>query len=152
MSYVDTVLQPGERLKARATIHWAIYLSGLVVLGAGLIIYLAARPPEGYLPLTALVAAAPAVIGVALMVRAWLGWLGTEIAVTDHRVIYKTGVVSRRTVEMHVDQIESVEVEQSIIGRLLGYGDISVHGTGEGIEDIRMIADPLTVRSAITAR
>ena len=93
-----------------------------------------------------------AALGALLILRAWFRQWGTEIAVTDRRVIYKSGVISRRTVEMNIDQIESVEVHQSIIGRMLGYGDIAVHGTGEGIENIRLVADPLTVRSAITAR
>ncbi len=152
MSYVDKVLQPGESVMARASIHWVTYLSGVLVLAAGFVIYIAARPAQGFLPLTAIVALLPTVLGLALIFRAWLARLGTEIAVTNLRVIYKSGVISRRTVEMNVDQIESVEVDQSIAGRMLGYGDIAVHGTGEGIENIRLIADPLTVRSAMTAR
>lgn len=152
MSYVEQVLQPGETVKARGTIHWITYLSGAVVLALGFVIYVAARPAHGYVPLTASIAVLPLVLGAVLIVRAWLSRLGTEIAVTNRRVIYKSGIFSRRTVEMNVEQIESVEVEQSITGRLLGYGDIAVHGTGEGIENIRLIADPLTVRSAITAR
>ena len=152
MSYVDEVLQPGETVKARSSIHWVTYLSGLLVAAAGLVIYVVARPAEGFVPLMAGIAVLPAVVGVVLVLRAWLGRVGTEIAVTNRRVIYKSGIFSRRTVEMNVDQIESVEVHQSIVGRLLGYGDIAVHGTGEGIENISLIADPLTVRSAITAR
>ena len=152
MSYVDRVLQPGETVMARASIHWVTYLSGGLVLALGLVIYVAARPPNGFLPLMAAISLVPAAVGAVLLLRAWLARLGTEIAVTDRRVIYKSGIVSRRTVEMNVDQIESVEVEQSVLGRMLGYGDIAVHGTGEGIENIRLISDPLTVRSAITAR
>lgn len=152
MSYVDKVLQPGERVKARGTIHWVTYLSGLIALGIGAVIFLAVRPPPGLALAVEIAALVPAAFGVVLILRAWFHQWGTEIAVTDHRVIYKTGVISRRTVEMHVDQIESVEVEQSILGRILGYGDIVVHGSGEGSETIRLIADPLAVRSAITAR
>lgn len=152
MSYVDEVLQPGESVIARATLHWVIYLSGLLILAVGLVIYVAARPAQGYVPVMAAIILVPTVLGAVLILRAWLGRLGTEIAVTDRRVIYKSGIFSRRTVEMNVDQIESVEVHQSIVGRMLGYGDIAVHGTGEGIENISLISDPLRVRSAITAR
>ena len=152
MSYVDNVLQPGERVLARATIHGVIYLPGVVVLIVGMAIELVAQQLRGVAPVLDIIALVPAVFGLVLILRAWLSQLGTEIAVTNHRVIYKSGLVSRRTVEMHVDQIESVEVDQSVLGRVFGYGDIAVHGTGEGLENIRMIGDPLTVRSAITAR
>ena len=152
MSYVDKVLQPGERVKARVTIHWVIYLNGLITLGVAALIFLLAPPLRGVALAMDIAALALAVLAAALILRAWFRRWGTEIAVTDHRVIYKTGVISRRTVELHVDQIESVQVDQSIAGRLLGYGDIAVHGSGEGTETIRSVADPLTVRSAITAR
>ena len=152
MSYVDQVLQPGETVLARGSIHWMTYLSGLLILVAGLVVYVVARPAQGFVPLMEAIAVVPAALGLVLLLRAWLGRLGTEIAVTNRRVIYKSGIFSRRTVEMNVDQIESVEVHQSIAGRLLGYGDIAVHGTGEGIENISLVADPLTLRSAITAR
>jgi uncharacterized membrane protein YdbT with pleckstrin-like domain len=152
MSYVDRVLLPGERLKVRVTFHWVTYLSGLLALGIAVVIGIAAQQATGYEHAIDIIALLVAALGAILVLRAWFRRWGTEIAVTDHRVIYKTGVVRRRTVEMNVDQIESVQVDQSILGRVLGYGDITVHGTGEGIETIRRIAHPLTVRSAITAR
>lgn len=152
MSYVQRVLQPGERVKALATIHWVIYLSGLIVLGVAVVVYIVALLAPAFAPALNLVTWAVLALGALLILSAWLHKWGTEIAVTNHRAIYKSGIFSRRTVEMNLDQIESVEVHQSIMGRLLGYGDIAVHGTGEGIENISMVADPLTVRSAITAR
>ena len=76
----------------------------------------------------------------------------TELAVTDRRVIFKTGFVRRRTVEMNMDKVETVDVDQSILGRILGYGTIHVLGTGSGIEHLRQVAHPLELRSAITAK
>ncbi len=152
MSYVERVLQPGEHVKARGTIHWVIYLSGLIVLGVAVVVYIAALAAPSFAPALDIFTAALLALCSLLLLSAWLHKYGTEIAVTNHRAIYKSGILSRRTVEMNLDQIESVEVHQSILGRLLGYGDIAVHGTGEGIENISMVADPLTVRSAITAR
>jgi len=75
----------------------------------------------------------------------------TEIAVTDRRIIYKTGFISRETAEMNMHRVETVAVEQSIVGRVLNYGTVDIRGTGAGIEDLKMIADPLALRSAITA-
>ena len=61
-------------------------------------------------------------------------------------------VIKRHTVEMNMDKIESVDVDQSLLGRLLNYGTIHVFGTGEGIESLRRIAAPLALRNAITAK
>ncbi len=152
MSYVDNVLQPGENVKVRATIHWLTYLNGLVTLAVAVAIFIGARQAPKFESVLNIVALAVAALAGVLLLRAWFHLWGTEIAVTDHRLIYKTGVIQRRTIEMNLDQIESVGVDQSILGRVLGYGDIAVRGTGEGTETMRLIADPLTVRSAITAR
>src|ERR1035437_6441393 len=96
-----------------------------------------------------------AVFGVGFVVsflHAWfIRWI-TEFAVTDRRVIYKYGFIKRHTVEMNMDKIESVDVDQSLLGRLLNYGTIHVLGTGEGIESLRRIAAPLALRNAITAK
>ena len=70
---------------------------------------------------------------------------------TDKRVIYKRGVLSRYTVEMHTSKIETVDVDQGILGRLLGYGTVEVRGTGSGIEPLRYIGHPLEIRNAIIA-
>lgn len=152
MSYVDNVLQPGENVKVRATIHWLTYLNGLVTLAVAVAIFIGARQAPKFESVLNIVALAVAALAGVLLLRAWFHLWGTEIAVTDHRLIYKTGVIQRRTIEMNLDQIELVGVDQSILGRVLGYGDIAVRGTGEGTETMRLIADPLTVHSAITAR
>jgi uncharacterized membrane protein YdbT with pleckstrin-like domain len=72
--------------------------------------------------------------------------------VTDRRVVHKTGFIKRRTFEMALDKIESVDVNQSILGRILNYGDVTIMGVGEGHETITTIASPLAFRNAITAR
>jgi len=70
----------------------------------------------------------------------------SEFAVTNKRVVIKVGLISRRTVEMNLSKIESVNVNQSIIGRLLGYGTIIIVGTGGTTETFDTIADPLQFR------
>jgi len=75
----------------------------------------------------------------------------TELAVTDRRVIYKTGILQRHSMEMNRSKVETVGVNQSILGRVLGYGTIIVRGTGGSFEPIQFIGDPLTFRSHITA-
>jgi uncharacterized membrane protein YdbT with pleckstrin-like domain len=53
---------------------------------------------------------------------------------------------------MNMDKIESVQVDQSILGRVLGYGTVTVKGTGEGLDPIERVASPITFRNAITAK
>jgi hypothetical protein len=53
---------------------------------------------------------------------------------------------------MNMDKVESVDVDQSILGRIFNYGDVTVRGTGASIEPLRMIGDPLHFRSRVTAR
>ena len=83
---------------------------------------------------------------------AWFHRWTTETDVTNMRVVHKTGFIKRRTFEMSLDKIESVDVNQSILGRIMNYGDVTIRGVGEGFEKIKAIASPLAFRSAITTR
>jgi uncharacterized membrane protein YdbT with pleckstrin-like domain len=99
--------------------------------------------------------AAAAVVAVAALfwtLRAWFHRWTTETDVTNMRVVHKTGFIKRRSFEMALDKIESVDVDQSILGRLMNYGDVTVNGVGEGTQNIPTIAAPLAFRSAITTR
>ncbi len=73
----------------------------------------------------------------------------SEFAVTNRRVIIKVGLVSRKTVELNLEKVESIGVEQTILGRLLGYGTLVVVGTGGTKEPFQRIADPMAFRRAV---
>jgi uncharacterized membrane protein YdbT with pleckstrin-like domain len=73
----------------------------------------------------------------------------SEFAVTNRRVIIKVGLVSRKTVELNLEKVESIGVEQTILGRILGYGAIVVVGTGGTKEPFPRIADPMGFRRAV---
>ena len=70
----------------------------------------------------------------------------SEYAITNKRVIIKVGLIQRRTIEMNVQKVESIAVDQTILGRILGYGDITVVGTGATREKFLQIADPIKFR------
>lgn len=89
---------------------------------------------------------------VAAAIKEWLQQWVTEIVVTDRRVIYKTGLIQRHTAEMNMDKVESVIVDQSILGRLLDYGSIHIRGTGVGLEHLHYISSPVSLRNTITAK
>jgi uncharacterized membrane protein YdbT with pleckstrin-like domain len=76
----------------------------------------------------------------------------TEIAVTDRRVIYVQGFFERKSIEVHMNQIESVDVDQTILGRLFNYGDVTIHGTGTTYEPLRAADRPIALRNEIIAR
>jgi uncharacterized membrane protein YdbT with pleckstrin-like domain len=151
MPYVDRVLQQGETVRHIAKISWVTYLPGLFLWAvAGIIaLILPVEPTLHYLAL--IVAVIIFLIGTALLARAWFHRITTEIAVTDRRIIYKRGFIRRYTVEMHMDKVESVDVDQSLFGRMLDYGDVIIHGTGMGIEPLDNIDHPLELRNHITA-
>ena len=91
-------------------------------------------------------------IGVVLGIMAWFKQWTTEIVVTNHRVIYKKGFIRRRTAEMNMDKVESVTVNQTIMGRVLDYGVVDTRGTGEGFEHLHGIGSPIVLWNAILAR
>lgn len=150
MRYVDRVLQEGERVLYVAHISRVLYLPAILLwLVAGALIFFV--PAPGFRLFVVVAALLLFALGVISFLRAWFRRVTTEIAVTDRRVIYKKGLVRRYTVEMHMDKVESVDVDQSVWGRLLNYGDVIVHGTGVGLEPLTMIDDPLELRNHITA-
>lgn len=152
VSYVQSVLQNGERVLVVGKLHWIVYLPAILLGLLGVLLLIAgAGAGEMRYPLIVLgwlILAA----GFFVLVREWFRQWITELAVTDRRVIFKTGFIRRRTVEMNMDKVETVDVDQPVFGRLLGYGTIHVRGTGSGIEHLHRVADPLALRSAITAK
>ena len=90
-------------------------------------------------------------ICLAHILRAWVKVAGTEITVTSQRVIYKIGILSRSTVEMNLDKVESVLVQQSLLGRMLDFGTVIVRGVGAGLEPVDQVAAPLELHRHIGA-
>jgi len=148
MSYIRRVLLEGEQVRYTAKMHWIAYLPALLefVAGAALAIVAQVWSAPGLYFLVVPVLVVALIHFLALWIVRWT----TEIAVTDRRVIYKTGLIRRETNEMNMDKVESVKVDQSILGRLLDYGDVTVLGTGAGFEPLRKIAAPISLRNHIT--
>ena len=156
MRYVTRVLQPGEAVVHESGLHWVIFTRAIIAAVICLVLLIAAMSTADaqgqYLSLALWIAAAIfALLALTAALRSYVRRATTEFAVTDHRVIYKTGMLKRHTLEMNRSKVESVDVDQSIPGRFLGYGTVVVRGTGGSLEPIRDVADPLTFRSYITA-
>ncbi len=142
MSYVQSVIVPGESVIVQARTHWFIYLAPLfwVALGATLSLLLP-------LPLSVLGYVLLA-FGLFLLLKAWIYVHSTELAVTSSRVIAKFGFIRRETVELRHSKVESLHVKQNILGRIFNYGSVLVTGSGGTHAPIPYIADPLKFRSA----
>jgi uncharacterized membrane protein YdbT with pleckstrin-like domain len=155
MRYVTRVLQPGESVIHEAHLHWLIFLRAIWLMLIALAFVIAEAAYGSGEPIVAttllVIACFFALISVEAAFKAWIRRVTTEFAVTDRRVIFKTGLFSRRTLEMNRSKVESVDVEQPLLGRIFGYGTIILRGTGSTFEPIYHIADPLTFRSHITA-
>ena len=153
--YIDEILQPGEKVLYSTNAHWMFYLPAMGAWAAALILAglsLATAAVQGLMLLSIASASVLAILALYLSFKAWFHRWTTETDVTDRRVVHKTGFIKRSTFEIALDKIESVDVDQSILGRILNYGNVTINGVGEGKETIRTIASPLAFRSAITAR
>jgi uncharacterized membrane protein YdbT with pleckstrin-like domain len=152
--YIDQILQPGERVLYSTTLHPVIYLPGILawIVAAACFVMERRAQTSGANLLWLILAGAAGLAALYWTVRAWFARWTTETDVTTLRVVHKTGFIKRSTFEMNLDKVESVDVVQSIPGRLLDYGDVTILGVGEGKETIAMIASPLQFRNNITAR
>ena len=151
MAYYTKVLQPDETVKVVGRLHWSIYIRGLVVLAVAVVMLVGSlwlSDPDGQ-RYAQWAAGVVGVLGLLLLLGAWIRRRATEIVVTDLRVIYKVGVLSRRTVEMNVSKIETVDVEQGLWGRIWGYGTVLIRGTGSGFEPLVGVGSTLAIRNAI---
>src|SRR6476659_8281107 len=152
--YIDENLQPGEKVLYSTNAHWIFFLPAILlwILVTALLV-LSGMVPAG--PLILVCWSLAAVVSLAAIyktVTAWFHRWTTEIDVTNLRVVHKEGFIQRKTFEMSLDKVESVDVNQSILGRIFNYGDVEIFGVGEGVETIQTIASPLAFRNSITAR
>ena len=152
--YVEEILQPGEKVLYSTNEHWMFFLPAItawVVVVAFLVLWRLVT--SDVLTWVCLVLAAMAGLAASYWTAtAWFHRWTTETDITNMRVVHKTGFIKRRTFEMSLDKVESVDVNQSILGRLLNYGDITIQGVGEGTQTISTVASPLAFRNAITTR
>jgi uncharacterized membrane protein YdbT with pleckstrin-like domain len=149
MSYLDDYLLAGERIIYRAQLHWVIFGTsiGLVVLGSLLAIILSIYQPEyWYLGL------ALAGIGLLVAIGPAIRYVTSEFAVTDKRVLGKVGFIERESDETLLSKVEAIGVDQGVIGRLLGFGTVTITGTGGTQGAFASISQPLEFRRQIQSQ
>lgn len=151
MGYVEKVLQPEETVTYKTTVHWFLYIPAVAWVVMAFIFMLIWW--RGNIGATVIGWCSVASLGAAILAGAlaWIKRFTTELAITSRRVIYKTGLMRRQTLEMNLSKVESVGVTQSVLGRIFGYGHIELKGTGASDSSLPMISEPLKFRSHITA-
>jgi uncharacterized membrane protein YdbT with pleckstrin-like domain len=149
MSYLDDHLLDGERIVYRARLHWTIFLKAIIVvllgIALGIVLYL-------YEPGYWYIGAALAGVGLLLAIPPFIRYTSTEYAVTNKRLLSKVGFVERESDETLLSKIEAVAVDQGILARMLGFGTLTITGTGGTDEAFPRISNPLEFRRQIQSQ
>ncbi|WP_158920755.1 PH domain-containing protein [Acidisphaera sp. S103] len=150
MVYYTKVLQADETVRYVGGLHWTIYRNAILLAVVAVAALTACLSVSGDWQLIVL-----AVAGLFLLLAgvsflgAWFVRITTEIVVTDRRIIHKVGWIARRTEEMNITKVETVDVSQGIGGRIFNYGTVAIRGIGGGWEPLRRVGSPLELRNAI---
>lgn len=154
MSYVKSTLLPGEKILHYATPHWVVLLPGMMAMVLALIVYELGvnyfpHPiPEPLLRISVetIIAYILLAFGLYQFLVGLIFYYSSEYAVTDRRIVMKTGWVQRRTLELFLDKCEAVRVDQSVLGRVLKYGAVIIIGTGGTRDGFAAVPSPLDFR------
>jgi uncharacterized membrane protein YdbT with pleckstrin-like domain len=157
MSYVEKHLIEGETIVYETRLHWIVLivpiLLGVLFGLTGVAMFvLSARATSGKSAASesmTIIGAVLIVLALLFIARGILVRNATEMTVTNKRVFVKVGVAARRTIELLLSRVESIGAKESVMGRMLGYGTVIVHGTGGTPEIFNMIAHPLEFRTQV---
>ena len=148
MSYVQNNLIKDEEVKYSAHLHPIIFFAPIfwtiifIIIG----IILNSFPDSSFVGILVII------LGLIFLIKPYLQKISTEMAVTNKRVIIKTGIISRKTLEMNLSKIENIMIDQGILDRMLNFGKITVVGTGGTKEPFKFISDPLEFRKAVQSQ
>ena len=147
MSYVDSNLIEGEHVVYRTRLHWKLFV-------APVLFAIVVSVPLAWIALYgtwSALAWIPLGLAILWLVAALIKRQTSEFVVTNKRVLMKVGVFTTRSIELLLNKVEAITVHQSLTGRLLGYGDIVLTGSGGTNEPFSTIQSPLAFRNAVQA-
>ena len=150
MKYYMRVIQPDEHVRYIGKLHWIMYRYAILLGIFAIVAAISSMKVSDEQRSAVLIGSAIlAVLAVMLFVKHLFRQWTTEIVVTDKRIIYKLHFIARFTEEMNITKVETVIVEQTFWGRILGYGKVIAKGTGQTMEFLDHMASPLELRSSI---
>ena len=161
--YVQSILLPGEKVLATGKIHWIIFLGPVILIALGIIDSIIAlqasaslsqaSPPFGQASINSLISSLLCIpfwlIGLIGLVTAIFRYKTTEFALTDQRVIGKAEIIRRSSLELVLGKIESIRVNQNILGRILNFGTLVVTGSGGTHQIFPYISAPMEMKKTI---
>jgi uncharacterized membrane protein YdbT with pleckstrin-like domain len=145
MSYIDGNLLDGEHVVYRTRLHWLLFVMP-VLFTVVVLLPLAWLMANGTWKSFAWI---PLSFGLIVLVATFIKRQSSDFAVTNKRVMMKMGVFATRSIELLLNKIEAIAVNQSLMGRVFGYGDIAVTGSGGTKETFSRIQGPLEFRRAV---
>jgi uncharacterized membrane protein YdbT with pleckstrin-like domain len=139
VGYIESNLLPDEQVVYKARLHWIIFVKPFAVVFIGLV-FLFIQPIIGGVVI---------LIGLAASVPTIVDYISSEFGVTSKRVIIKIGFIRRRTLELLLRHVEAISVDQSVTGRILDFGSLTLTGTGGVMELFHNVRSPLELRRRI---
>lgn len=156
-SYVKRAMQPNEKVVFAAQLHWIIYKTGIFLTILGGVLGHFAVPVASFFvgdkwgalidTPAKWVSVAMIALGTLHLLISFIRQMTTELVITDQRVIAKHGWIATTSYELMMTKVEGATIDQSVMGRMLGYGTLMVKGTGGGISPIDHVADPYKFHS-----
>jgi len=157
MSYVQKHLIEGESIVYETRLHWIVLVAPILLgmlfglTGVGMFI-LSSRATgdrsSAHEP-TMILGGVFFAMALLFIVSGVLMRNATEMTVTNKRVFVKVGLAARRTIELLLSRVESIGVQESVMGRMLGYGAVVIHGTGGTPETFNLVSRPLEFRTQV---
>jgi len=148
MGYIEENLISGERLLYKAKLHWGAFVWPAINISLGFLIIILGFASDEALGLSCF-GWIIMLSGLFLAARTGLSFISTEFGLTDRRIIAKTGIIRRDSLELMLSKVEGISVSQPIFGRLLGYGTIQVSGSGGTKQKFPNIAEPMELRRRV---
>lgn len=140
MGYIEDNLLDKEKIIYQTRSHKIIFFWPILELAAGLGSFLA-----GIVDVAAILLLVALIHGIIVFIK----YISSEFGLTNHRLIVKEGIIKRETQELFLKKIESIQVDQSVMGRFLNFGTISVSGTGGQSDPFENIPDPLEFKKQV---
>ncbi len=167
MGYIEKILSPNEKILFKAKVHYAVFLASIfmfiIAVAMGIYSFPMAvtvsyqgTPPPTEPTVNTLIGSTifcssffVFLYSIFLAIEALILYLTTEFAVTNKRIIAKSGWIRIHTLEILLSKVESIDIKQPVLGRILDFGTVTVTGTGGTKQGFKAIAEPMVVRSKV---
>ena len=144
MSYIDKGLMDGERIVYRGKLHWVVFLWPIIFFVAAIMLTIIIGGAEGFIIGFMLIT-----VSIFSSIGSFITYKTSEFGITNKRLIVKVGFIHRNSLEVLLNKVEGIEVNQNILGRILGFGSVTISGMGGTKDPFHRIDAPLEFRSKV---